>query len=94
MPIAEGFDNCIKELKEKPALAKELSARVIKAINQMPIEEVRNYLGSHSLETYHYSHEEFFRSHTSTYKDAGSGKDIPSHRIPSYIEKEIKKRFS
>lgn len=91
--IAEGFDNCIRKLKEKPSLSKELSKKAIGALNNMPIEEVKNYLNNHNLETYHHDREAFFKAHVKNYKDAGSGKEIPSHRIPSYIEKEVKKRF-
>lgn len=91
--IAEGFDNCIRELKENSSLSKKLSKKVINALNNLSMEELRTYLNNHKLETYHYNQEEFYRVHVKTYKDFGSGKEIPSHRIPSYILKEIKKRF-
>lgn len=91
--IAEGFDNCIRELKENLTLTKELSKKVIGTLNKMAMNELKTYLNNHNLETYHHDQEDFFNTHSKNYKDAGSGKDVPSHRIPSYIMKEVSKRL-
>ena len=91
--IGRGFDNCIKTLKNNPSLTKELRLRVIRVLNEKPIEEIQEYLRVHSLETYGYDYRKFFKAHKKLFKDIGSGKSIPSHRIPSYVEKEIQKRL-